>query len=148
MVTVWAAQVGFSTLRVATVLGEKENRCCFPIFYEFSYRIIFGTISGSVRIFISLTFFFVMCLVCVLSDVCSIFDCTVSGLYIMLVWDGDIIVDASAIIGVTRFVRIPIFVGDLIFLSMRIICLLFRIGIGIISSFVRMTYILTDNICI
>ena len=88
-----------------------------------------------------------MCLVCVLSDVCSIFNCTVSGLYIMLAWDGDIIVDASAIIGVTRFVRIPIFVGDLIF-SMRIICLLFRIGIGIISSFVRMTYILTDNICI
>ena len=54
-----------------------------------------------------------MCLVCVLSDVCSIFNCTVSGLYIMLAWDGDIIVDASAIIGVTRFVRIPIFVGDL-----------------------------------
>ena len=83
----------------------------------------------------------------VLPDVCSIFDCTVGELYIMLVWAGNIIVDASTIIGGTRLIRIPILVGDLFF-SMRRICLLLRIGIGIISSFVRMTYILADNICI
>ena len=51
----------------------------------------------------------------------------------MLVWAGDIIVDDSTIIGGKIFIRIPILVGDL-FLSMRRICLLFRIGIGFISS--------------
>ena len=86
-------------------------------------------------------------MVCVLPDVCIIFDCTVGGLYIMLVWTGDIIVDASTIMGCTGFIRIPILAGDLFF-SMGRICLLFCIGIGIISSCVRMTYISIDNICI
>ena len=84
---------------------------------------------------------------CVLPDVCIIFDCTVGRLYIMLVWAGDIIVNASKIIGGTIFIRITILVGDLMF-SMGRIWLLFRIGIGTIISFVRITYILTDNICI
>ena len=102
-----------------------------------------------------------MCLLCVLPDVCSIFDCTVGGFYnvcsifdctvggfyIMLVRTGDIIVDASTVIGGTRFIRIPILVDDL-FVSIGRICLLFSIEIGLISSFVRLTYILTNNICI
>ena len=33
----------------------------------------------------------------------------------MLVWAGNIIVDASTIIGGTRLIRIPILVGDLFF---------------------------------
>ena len=65
----------------------------------------------------------------------------------MLVWAGDIIVNPSTIIGGTRFIGIPIFVGDLFFSNIRY-CLLLRIGIGSISGFVQMTYILTDNICI
>ena len=88
-----------------------------------------------------------MCLLCVLPDVCSIFDCTVGGLYIMLVQAGDIILDASTVIGGTRFIRIPILVDDL-FVSIGRICLLFRTEIGIISSSVRLTNILTNNICI
>ena len=46
--------------------------------------------------------------------------------------------DASTIIGGTRFIRLPILVGDLFF-SMGRIWLLFRSGIDTIISFVRMT---------
>ena len=55
--------------------------------------------------------------------------------------------DASTIIVGKRFIRIPILVDDL-FVSIGRICLLFRTEIGIISSSVRLTNILTNNICI
>ena len=45
---------------------------------------------------------------------------------------------ASTIIDGTRFIRIPILVGDIL-ISIGRIWLLFRIGIDTIISFVRMT---------
>ena len=77
--------------------------------------------------------FIVMCLVCVLPDVCSIFAGTMDGLYIMLVGAGDIIMYAITIICDTGFIMIPILVGDLFF-SMGMIFLFFYIGISIVNS--------------